>query len=291
MQLGAAWFGFRQQTYSNYFEMAASLALTYVEMPLYWQIIQESVADGASKPSLAVFEQLRQQAEQAGVRMIAGVSALELAGDYNMRGERIDASECRFAKACAYRTLDITVQLGLEVVRLTEPNVPPDFTQQESRAYMDTYGFVLRELGDYAADHGIQIVVENYGMTSTQMNWLLDAADHPAVGTLYDPCNYFRIGEDPLTALHNLGQRVYYCHMKDTRRDEVRPPDILFKGSRWAPSVAVGEGDIDWKPILAKLKTFYSGYLCVEYEMAEDVMRGTRSSISHIKNILQEAMC
>lgn len=122
----------------------------------------------------------------------------------------------------------------------------------------------------------MRIVAENYGLASEQVNWLLDAADHPAVGTLYDPCNYHRIGEDPLSALKNLGQRVYHCHLKDAFYNAPRDPDSLFEGPRWPPSVAVGEGEIEWGPILSELATFYDGYLCIEYEIAKDVVRGTR---------------
>lgn len=153
---------------------------------------------------------------------------------------------------------------------------------------MEAYGQAMHDLGDYAAERGIKIVVENYGLTSEQVNWLLDAADHPAVGTLYDPCNYHRIGEDPLSALKNLGQRVYYCHLKDAFYQDPRHPDSLFEGSRWPPSEAVGEGEIVWGPILAELATFYDGYLCFEYEIAKDVMRGTRVSVEHIRQVAAE---
>ena len=33
---------------------------------------------------------------------------------------------------------------------------------------------------------------------------------------------------------------------------------------------------------------FYTGYLCIEYEIAEDVMRGTRASIEHIRRMASE---
>ena len=41
-----------------------------------------------------------------------------------------------------------------------------------------------------------RIAIENYGLTSRQILQVLDAANHPAVGTLYDPCNYYRHGQD-----------------------------------------------------------------------------------------------
>jgi len=285
MKLGAAWFGFRDQTYSNYFEMVRSLGLEYVEVPLYWQIVQESTADGSIKFSKDVFAQRRTLAEQAGVKMVSAVAALDLAGAYNMRGETIDESEVQFARAAAYRTIDIADELGLEVVRITEPNIPEKFVSG-GKAYMEAYGEVLLPMAEYAQEKNIVIAVENYGLTSEQLNWLLDVGDHPNLGTLYDPCNYMRIKEDPLSALKNVSDRVVYCHLKDTLIDESRNPNLLFPGSRWAPSVAVGEGDIEWEPILAHLATFYDGYMCIEYEIADDVMRGTRFSAEYVQAIL-----
>lgn len=282
MKLGTAWFGFRQQTMNNYFEMAAALGLKYVEMPLYWQVIE----DGFARYSLTGIASICGIAEQAGIQMVSSVSALDLAGGVDMRGDPIDESLVRFARATAYRAIDIGVALGVSVLRITEPNINGQ-SPTEAQAYMEAYGEVLHELGNYAADHGVRLVAENYGLTSEQVNWLLDAADHPAVGTLYDPCNYLRIGEDPLSALKNLGDRVYYCHLKDTLADESRNPNQLFPGSRWAPSVAVGEGDIDWSPILKELATVYDGYLCIEYEIADDIMRGTRVSIEHVLQAAQ----
>jgi sugar phosphate isomerase/epimerase len=283
MKLGAAWYGFREQTPANYFEMAAALGLKYVEIPLYEQVVEHKHFRYSRKG----VEVMRALAERAGVRMVSSVSALDIAGGFDMRGDDIDRGAVEFAMAAARRAIDIGADLGLDVLRITEPNVNLDHLD-DARPYMEAYGRAMRVLGDHAVERGVRIVAENYGLTSKQVNWLLDAADHPAVGTLYDPCNYHRIGEDPLSALESLGQRVTYCHLKDAFRDDPRDPNLLFEGSRWPPSVAVGEGEIDWGPILARLATFYEGYLCIEYEIAEDVMRGTRVSIKHIVSVAAE---
>ncbi|MFH1927369.1 MAG: sugar phosphate isomerase/epimerase family protein [Chloroflexota bacterium] len=283
MKLGTAWFGFREQTPANYFEMAAALGLKYVEIPLYWHIIE----DRHFRYSQQGIDTMRVMAGRVGVRMVSSVSALDIAGGFNSRGDDIDWSTVEFAQAAARRVIDLGVQLGVEVLRITEPNIPSERLDM-ARSHMEKYGQAMRALGHYGAERGVRIVVENYGLTSEQIKWLLDTADHPAVGTLYDPCNYHRIGEDPLSALKNLRECVYYCHLKDALRDDPRDPDSLFEGSRWAPSVAVGEGDIDWGPILAELATFYDGYLCIEYEITKDVMRGTRASIKHIRRVAAE---
>ncbi len=284
MKLGAAWYGFREQTGTNYFEMVAALGLRYVEIPLYWQIIQDRLFDYRTQQSI---EATRTLAEQAGVRIVSSVSNFPIAaGSVNWPGA-VERSAIEFGRAAACRVIDLGAQLGVEVLRIIEPNIPPEQVSA-GRNIMQACGQAMGELGDYAAERGVRIVAENYGLTSEQVKWLLDAADHPNVGTLYDPCNYHRIGEDPLSALRNLGQRVTYCHLKDAFYNDPRDPDSLFEGSRWPPSVAVGEGEIAWGPILSELSTFYHGYLCIEYEITKDVMHGTRISIEHVHRIAAE---
>ena len=287
MKLGLAWFGFRKETATNYFEMAAALGARYVEIPLKEGLLGMGRPRFQNIVSKQDIDTLKSLSKNAGVRMVTSVSDLELAETFDVSGNEIDASVIAFFNATAIRVIELGSQLGLEVLRIAEPSVVPK-RLQEAYDYMVAYGRALRTLGDYAEKHNVQIAVENYGITSEQVNWALNAADHPAVGTLYDPCNYHRIGEDPLDALKNLGQRVFYCHLKDAIRHDPRNPTELFSNSRWPPSVAVGEGEIDWGPILAELSSFYKGYLCFEYEIAEDVMRGTRQSIEHIHQVAAE---
>ena len=124
---------------------------------------------------------------------------------------------------------------------------------------------------------------------------MLDAADHPAVGTLYDPCNYYRHGHDPLAALEKLGQRVYYCHLKDATfpYPARQPADLpMAAGSGqmkpWWWIRPLGKGNVEWGPILSELATFYDGYMCLEHDIRDDVMRGTRIGIAYIQQMARE---
>ncbi|GMQ93507.1 MAG: hypothetical protein BMS9Abin12_0984 [Acidimicrobiia bacterium] len=284
LKLGAAWYGFREQTPTNYFGMVAALGLRYVEVPLLWQIIDGKLFNFRLN---AGTDAVSEAATSAGVQIVSSVSHFDLAGDYAMLGEEVDESRRRFGFAAAQRVIDIGARLGLEVMRITEPGIRSDHLQ-EAEQTMEALGKVLSQLGDYADQYGIKIAVENYELTSQQVLWALEAADHSAVGTLYDPCNYFRIGEDPLDALRRLRGRVVYGHLKDQIRKDERDPNLLFPGSRWAPSVAVGDGDIVWEPILTELASSYEGYLCFEYEMPADVMVGTRRSLDHVQAIARD---
>ncbi len=271
MKGGTAWYGFRELSVSNYFSTAAALGLTAVEVPLYQHVIQDIMF------SLRRPRDLLNLAEETGVRMHAGVAQIELSTPFDKRGLPITEDTVTFHKALALRVIDVAAELGLEVARIVEPNLNPE-NLHLADAYMETYGEGLAHLGAYAETRGLRIVAENYGLNAQQMRTLLDAADHPNVGTLFDPCNYFRLGDDPLTALQLLGDKVYYCHLKDAKVNETRSEDVLFVGSRWRPSVAVGQGDMDWATLLPALTSLYSGVAAIEYEMPDDVVTATTQS-------------
>jgi sugar phosphate isomerase/epimerase len=286
MKLGAAWYGFREQTAGNYFEMCGALGLQYVEVPMYWHMLEDTRTEYRYRTEKSI-DALRSTAEQAGVRIVSSVSSYPISALNTGEEDAMCRSAVDLGISAARRAIHIGGLLGVEVARIAEPNIDPE-ELDTARARMEEIGTAMRSLGDYAAERNMRIVVENYGLTSEQIKWFLHAADHPAVGTLYDPCNYHRIGEDPLHALKNLGDRVYYCHLKDAFRNDERDPNSLFQGSRWPPSVAVGEGEIEWGPILEELGIHYSGYLCIEYEIARDVMRGMRQSIDYIRRTAGE---
>lgn len=268
---GTAWYGYREWSAANYFSSAAALGLTSVEIPLYWQIVEDNLFN------LHRTDDLLRLAEESGVRMYAGVAAIELATPFDIRGLPIDEDSITFHKALAKQVVNVAARSGLEVARIVEPNVDPE-NLHLADAYMETYGKALAELGDYAETRGVRIVAENYGIDANHMRMLLDAADHPNVGTLFDPCNYFRIGDDPVAALELMGNKVFYCHLKDTVKNDPRTKDELFPGSRWRPSVAVGRGDIDWSALLPALESVYSGVAVIECEMPEDVVPATTQS-------------
>lgn len=286
MKLSSAWFGFRNQTLSNYLSMAAGLGIRYVELPLYGQLMEDYTHGFDYKVREGV-ELLLGTAQEAGVTPVAGVANLPIGySALNVPGT-VDEKRIQFAQAAARFAIGLASEIGMTVVRVTEPEVPPGMESQAVDR-MDAVGRALKTLGDHAAEHGVVLVVENYGIQSQHLLRILDVADHPQVKTLYDPCNYFRLGEDPSRALQQIGvDRVGYVHLKDAKKDDKRAPSELFKTSRWAPSLPVGDGDIDWHPILRRLESSYSGYTAIEYEMADDVLRGTYRSLSYIGEVIQ----
>lgn len=286
MKLGAAWYGFGDQTASNYFEMVAALGLKAVEVPLYWHSL------GAWYSSQQSIEAIGEAAQEAGVKIVSGVSALDIAGEIYHNQLNRDGVELELARA--RRAIDIGAFLGLEVLRLAEPMRLEADQSDIAGPYLQAFGEAFHILGDYAAERGLRIAIENFGFTSSQINQVLDLADHPAVGTLYDPCNYYRHGEDPLAALKNLGQRVYYCHLKDAyfpypaRTPEDLPLETSGQMKPWWWIRPLGAGEVDWGPILSELATFYEGYACLEHDIRDNVMQGTRIGLAYLRRVAAE---
>lgn len=279
MKMSTAWFGFRGFSPANYFAAAAGLGVEYVEVTLY--------SDASKWFGYGLPEEKRRLAQECGVRMVAGVASVYLATPFDGQGLPLTEDEVGYNRVLGLRVIDQAEALGLDVVRITEPYIGPEH-QHLAEQYVHDVGVALRPIADRARDKGIQVAVENYGLTSDQMVWLLDAADHENVGTLFDPCNYARMGEDPLEALLKIQDRVVYCHLKDTRADEQGTAEAFFAGSRFRPSVAVGDGDIDWAPLLGKLTESYSGYASIEYEIADDLLLATRRSLEHVAAALEQ---
>lgn len=272
--MSTAFYGFRSMSPTNYFSTAAALGVYQVEVPMYSHRLDTWFGRIAA-------EQIVELASACGVRMVAGVANLGLAAPFESHGLPLSADEAATNAIVALRVIDIAESLGVEVLRIAEPRVGPE-NQHLGEKYMIDYGEALRAIGSYASDRGVKIAVENYGVTIDQMELLLDTADHPNVGTLFDPCNYQRIGQDPVDAERRLRGRIVYCHLKDTSSVESRGTDELFPGSPYRPSLAVGDGDIDWKALLPELARNYQGYASIECENDEDVVLGTQRSLSFL---------
>lgn len=274
LNLSTAYFGFRNMTSTNYFSTAAAMGIRYVEVPMYSYRLDKWFGRVTTADVVAL-------ASECGVEIVAGVANISLAPPFDTHGRPVSVDESVTNATIALRIIDIAQELGIKVLRIAEPRVGPE-NQQFAEQYMVDYGEALGPIGGYAADRGVTIALENYGVTIDQMDLLLDTADHPNVGTLFDPCNYARLGEDPLEGLRRLSDRIVYSHLKDTSSVETRSADELFEGSPYRPSLAVGDGDIDWDSLLPELSRAYQGYASIEYENDQDVVLGTQRSIAFL---------
>lgn len=163
----------------------------------------------------------------------------------------------------------------------------------------------MRELGDYAADNDVTLVVENHfntmSVSAKDSAALINEVDHPAVKILYDQANLtFTGNEDFETAIEVQNKLIAYTHVKDLVfiegkkfvSGEVSHPK---EEDRNVITKIVGEGIIPWPQIIKRLKELgYKDWLSLEYERRwhpkdiPDASIGMKKSVRFLRNIIAE---
>jgi sugar phosphate isomerase/epimerase len=101
----------------------------------------------------------------------------------------------------------------------------------------------IAHLADAAAVHGMLVTTENYDyFTSDDFLEIFERVNRPNVGLHTDTGNWLLLDEDPLTATRKMAPYTYHAHVRDyVLRDGV------------FTSVPIGQGALDFPPILAEL--------------------------------------
>jgi sugar phosphate isomerase/epimerase len=118
----------------------------------------------------------------------------------------------------------------------------------------------LMRSADYAADHGVVIVVENaLSFRSSKEMWsILDRLSHPSIACCWDVFNAAMIGESPQVSVPTLNSRIQYTHVKDAKL-----------GPLGATYTKLGEGDVQVQRFVDRLRGIgYTGWITLEWEKA-----------------------
>jgi sugar phosphate isomerase/epimerase len=155
----------------------------------------------------------------------------------------------------ARRFIDLAAALGAPYVRVFGDKL--DAARREQ--VMAHVASGLGELGRYAGDRGVVVVLESHGdfVTSPLLKELLERAASPHVALLWDAHHTFAAGkEEPEQTFAALGKYMRHTHLKDSRPGEKERQYVL-----------TGEGDVPVKrqvQILAK--SGYTGDYSFEWE-------------------------
>jgi sugar phosphate isomerase/epimerase len=82
----------------------------------------------------------------------------------------------------------------------------------------------LGRLARRAEQAGVTLMLENaadaaqFSHSPSGCREILDAVDSPALKLLFDPCNFYATGHDPLAALSQLAGDVVHVHVRDLHR-------------------------------------------------------------------------
>jgi len=264
----AAW-GFREMALPEYFAAVRELGLEFVEVNVSPNTPKHLTYDATDAEVAAM----------VGLAADEGVTVVALAGGNNFAAPDVDAEIARVK-----RQIDMCALAGAQCLRIFAGWVS---ASQFTDATFHKVSAALAAVGEYGAEHGVCVAMENHGgitATGAQCRRLLaEAAAGMSVsrvpkplGLNFDPANFRHAGEDALAALTVTSELINYSHWKDVRYEGDKPQYC-----------AVGEGVIDWAPIVqAIVRNGFDGYWAIEYENEADVVRGTRDSLACLQGLL-----
>ena len=161
---------------------------------------------------------------------------------------------------------------------------PPDWMKDD-----DAYAImkmVLRAIAETCADNGVYIAIEQHGPYTAKVDSLLkilELVDSPWIRVNYDCGNTFLSGEDPYKMLDAVADKIVHVHAKDISVKQAEEERGKVTGT--PVGCACGDGVIDWKRVVTRLKKAgYKGVLSVECGTEPEAVK----SIAHLKGVLSE---
>jgi len=174
--------------------------------------------------------------------------------------------------------------LGVNVVQITEDMYPPKWID-EVEAY-NIMRITLRAIAETCEENGVYIAVEQHGPYTAKierMKRILTLVDSPWIKCNFDCGNTFLAGSDPYEMLEAVIDKVVHVHAKDISVEQAEAERGKVTGT--AVGCACGDGVIDWKKLVGRLKKAgYRGVLSVECGTEEEAIR----SHAHLTKVLQE---
>jgi len=174
--------------------------------------------------------------------------------------------------------------LGVNVVQITEDMHPPKWVD-ESEAY-NIMRITLRAIAETCEENGVYIAVEQHGPYTAKidrMKRILTLVDSPWIKCNFDCGNSFLAGSDPYEMLEAVIDKVVHVHAKDISVKQAEAERGKVTGT--AVGCACGDGVIDWKKLVGRLKKAgYRGVLSVECGTEQEAVR----SHAHLTKVLQE---
>jgi sugar phosphate isomerase/epimerase len=170
-----------------------------------------------------------------------------------------DEEELEGSLQNARSNIDIASDLECPCIRVYGGHMPGGISRA---AAVRRAGDRLHRLGDYAAQRGVTVCVESHDdwVVTSLLRRLMEAADHPNVGVLWDMHHPVRIAEESLAeSWTNIGPWVRCVDLKDSITD--------LKARLGYRYVQIGDGDIPLKGTLEILHAArYEGWLTFEWE-------------------------
>jgi len=152
--------------------------------------------------------------------------------------------------------IDLAQKLHCPYVRVYPNLFPKD---QDKNATMDLIAKGLLELGNYAKDKNVTVLMETHGdaVRSEDLEKIMQSANHPQVGLVWDICNMWTITKEPPAEVYKkLKKYIHHTHIKDAKLVDGKPQ-----------YVRLGQGEVPiFEAIDILIKGGYKGYYSYEWE-------------------------
>jgi sugar phosphate isomerase/epimerase len=154
------------------------------------------------------------------------------------------------------RMAELAAALGSPGIRVFGDKIQPGADRDSTRNWIAEG---IRCLAHETKRNGVEVWLETHGdfATSTETMQIIEQADSPNVGVVWDPANCFTDGaEDPREAAPAFGTALRHVHLRDLKSHD----------GVWEPELT-GSGTFPLREILAKLNTIgYKRFVSFEWE-------------------------
>lgn len=217
-------------------EKAAEIGFQFVEPMVHWG--RELLSEAGYFHSISMLDdpfRVRRACERVGVRL-SGLSAHcplckpEISVEYLKQAIRF-AAECQ-----------------APVVNTDEGPKPCWTTDQEDHVLMR---YVLSEAAAVAESREIKIGLEphqQYSRTPEGLDRIYSLVDSPSIGFNFDTGNSYLCGEDPVTWLRRVADRLVHLHAKDISVQQSEKERGRVTGT--PVGCACGDGVVDWRTVI-----------------------------------------
>jgi sugar phosphate isomerase/epimerase len=154
------------------------------------------------------------------------------------------------------RMAELAAALGSPGIRVFGDKIQLGADRNSTRDWI-TEG--VRRLAEEMKENGVEVWLETHGdfASSAETMRIVESADCPNVGVVWDPANCFTDGKEyPSEAVHAFGTALRHVHLRD----------LHSHNGMWEP-VPTGSGQFPLREILAKLKEIgYERFVSFEWE-------------------------
>ncbi len=190
----------------------------------------------------------RKMVEDKGLKIVdLGSSAKMHLADGVQRKTNLDEAK---------RFIDLSQELNCPYIRVFPDDLPPNQDRNETIALI-IQG--LLELGNHAKGSPVSVLLESHGKVVGKdiLHHIMQAAEHPHVGLVWDILNMWSVTKEPPKQVHNtLKKYIRHTHIKDA---------IIKEGKE--NYVKIGQGEAPLAEAITALVTGgYKGYYSFEWE-------------------------